>query len=102
MTDDLNEIPFVHPGHGEFPEDTIVRDDDHAGGYTEYYVYEGRVLVEVRRSHSASPHYELIRSLKDKFDVEGPKVHWNPVDYRLDGGNTYSSVETPSKLVERS
>lgn len=95
----MNEIPYSHPG--DFPEDTIVRDKDHAGGFTDYYVYEGRVLVEVRRTHTTGPHYDLIRELKEERDVEGPRAHWNPVDYRVDGGNTYSSVETPSKLVKQ-
>lgn len=97
----MNEIPFEHPGHGNFPEDTIVRDKDSAGAYTDYYVYKGRVLVEVRRVHNSGPHYGLTRELREKHNVEGPETRWNPVDYRTDDGNTYSSVETPSRLVEQ-
>lgn len=93
----MNKILFSHSG--DFPEDTIVRDKDYAGGFIEYYVYQGRVLVEVRRVHTSGPHYDLTRRLREKYDVEGPRDYWNPVNHRVDGGNTYSSVETPSRLI---
>jgi hypothetical protein len=97
----MSEILFEHPGFGSFPEDTIVKEKDPTG-YVEYYVYDGRTLVHVERVHSNTKTaiYDTINRLKNEYGDFPVKKHWNPINYRTDGGNTYTSVETPSKLIE--
>jgi len=100
----MNQIPYYHRGnYTEFPEDTIIKEKDHAGGHTTYYVFVGRTLVRTKRTHMNSPHYSLARRLKEQYgqDLAGPKHHWNPLDHRIDDytGDKYS-VDTPAEFVE--
>lgn len=99
----MNSIPFYNPSHGQpFPEDTIIKEIDHAGGFTTYYVFVGRTLVHVKRIHRSGPHYREIRELKEKHGSDlDVKRHWNPLDYRIDDYRGYKSdVETPAEFVE--
>lgn len=99
----MYQIPYRHPNkHSTFPEDTILKEKDHPGRYTDYYVFVGKTLVRFKRVNRKGPHYREIRELKEKYgdDLE-VRSGWNPLDYRVDEKNVYkSSVETPVKFVE--
>lgn len=96
----MNTIPYRHPS-SEFPEDTIIKEKDHAGGYTDYYVFVGRRLVQFKRVNRKGRHYREIRQLKSNHGDLEVKRHWNPLDYRIDDKNVYkSSVELPAEFVE--
>lgn len=89
--------------NSEFPEDTIVKERDHAGGYTTYYIFVGKTLVGKRRVYRKGPHYREVRQIREQYDtdLDGPKKHWNPIEYRTDGVNKFKfSVDTPAKFVE--
>lgn len=97
----MNTIPYRHSS--EFPEDTIVKDRDHAGGYTTYYVFLNKTLVGKRRVYGKGPHYREVRQIRNQYerDLDGPKKHWNPLDYRTDGVNKFKfTVDLPAKFVE--
>lgn len=99
----MNQIPYRNPNlHSKFPEDTILKEKDHALGHTDYYVFVGKTLVRCRRVNRKGPHYQEIRELKEKYgDHLEVKRHRNPLDYRIDKKNVYkSSVDTPAEFVE--
>jgi len=101
----MNYILYYNPDPLQtFPEDTIIKERDHAGGFTTYYVFVGETLVHIKRFHLNPPHYGLVRRLKERYgqDLDGPKRHWNPLDYRIDDytGDKYKSTGLPAKFVE--
>jgi hypothetical protein len=100
----MNQIPYYNPRQREetFPEDTILKDKDHAGGYTDYYVFVGRKLVRIKRVNRKGPHYREIRKLKSAHGrhLKVKSGWWNPVKYRIDDGSYYLNVETPAEFVE--
>lgn len=95
------QIPYYNPHrHSKFPEDMIVKDRDHAAGHTTYYVFIGKKLVRVKRAYGSGPHYQTVRNLKENYDqdLDGPKKHWNPLDYRID--EEKQGIPVPAQFVE--
>jgi hypothetical protein len=100
----MNQIPYYNPTQRRetFPEDTILKDKDHAGGWTDYYVFVEKTLVQVKRVNRKGRHYREIRELKS-LHGEHLKVKsgwWNPIEYRIDDGGYNINVDTPAEFVE--
>lgn len=99
----MNQIPYYNPTPGlNFPEDTILKDKDHAGGWADYYIFIKRKLVRIKRVCRKGPHHREIHELKSAHG-EHLKVKsgwWNPVKYRIDDGGYYLNVDTPAEFVE--
>ena len=49
----MSTTPYSSP-YSEFPENTIVKERYHAGGYTTYYIFVGKTLVGKRRYLASS------------------------------------------------
>lgn len=100
----MNQILYYNPRQRRktFPKDTILKEKDHAGGYTDYYVFIGKTLVRIKRVNRKGKHYREIHDLKSVHG-EHLKVKsgwWNPVEYRIDDGGYNTNVDTPAEFVE--
>ena len=99
----MNRIPFENPFGRRFPEDTILKERDHAGGSVKFYAYDGRTLVETRSYPAASnrtAEHRILNELREDYpDFDVKSGVWNPIRHRTEGNN-YTSTDLPAKLVE--
>lgn len=98
----MNTIQYESNGYS-FPEDTILKETNHAAVNVKFYVYDGRTLVDIRSYPSTTnrtAHYRILNELRDEYpDFDVKSNVWNPIRHRVRGEN-YTTVDLPAKFVE--